>query len=125
MTEYKPEAKVWGLTVPLAILPTSEVHLLHISAGGYSSIHKHKKWNRFCVLKGCLRVELFSVVGSVTPWRTEYSDLDAERTPIYDVTPGRWHRFRAQTECAVIEVYWMDQIDSGDIVRITEGGMEP
>ncbi len=40
------------------------------------------------------------------------------------IAPGTWHRFRAQTDCLVTEVYWTDQIDPIDIERADEGGIE-
>jgi quercetin dioxygenase-like cupin family protein len=120
----KPEwtEKVWGRTRCVALGPNFEVHELEIKKGGYCSRHQHRKWNRFHVTSGSLRVELFE--------ETEGGCCDAPRDDRllspgdqFNVAPGDWHRFVGLEDSHVLEVYWTVNIDPSDINRADQGGI--
>ena len=53
------QGKFWGKTSCYYVSDTSEVHYIEANKDGYCSRHHHeKKWNRFVVLQGKLKVIL-------------------------------------------------------------------
>lgn len=135
--ELPAQPKVWGETTAIFRGNQSEVHYLTIKAGGFSSCHRHRKINLFFVVTGTLLVEmaplpfgepdfmnLLDLAKSLGPDSgTAVQVLTAGQT--LEIKPNFWHRFRAATDCQVIEVYWMPEIDPGDIERANVGGLEP
>ena len=115
------ETKVWGQTRCIQMLPHAEVHELKIKAGGYCSIHRHTKYNQFHVMSGKLTVQFFGDDPEAGPLSNFLMDGSVAST----VPPGLWHRFMAETDVHCIEIYWVRQIQAGDIERRTEGGMLP
>ncbi len=112
--------KAWGKTKSIFQDHSSEVHLLHIKAGGFSSKHRHRKWNRFCLISGELAIEQYipKAVGEAITINNLQIGIP------YDIAPNCWHRFRAKTDCQVVEIYWVDRIDPADIERADVGGLE-
>jgi quercetin dioxygenase-like cupin family protein len=126
------QPKVWGRTRMLARGFNFEVHELEVKKGGFCSCHRHEKWNGFHVVKGELIVELRGNLG--TPDTPEVGAIVAlgikPDEPILQIQPGTWHRFKAATDCHLIEVYWADTTrgltefcDPNDIERYDEGGI--
>lgn len=113
--EWTP--KVWGRTKCVFIGNNFEVHELEIKAGGYSSRHRHRKWNRFHVMTGRLKVEQFDTPDS------QPDDRILNPGDFFLVAPETWHRFVALEDCHVLEVYWTTDIDPLDIERFDEGGI--
>lgn len=116
------QTKLWGRTRCVAKGPAFEVHELEIKMGGFSSKHKHRKWNMFLVQSGTLDVEAFHKSNPTGP-ATDVVTLIGGQNDRIEVQPDFIHRFRAQSDCRVLEVYWTDQIDPGDIKRYDEGGL--
>jgi len=113
------ESKVWGTTLCVSKNALSEVHYLEIVSGGYCSEHRHvKKWNKFIVTDGLLKVTIFNT-----------KDFGPDMCYIIgpgeslDVKPGDFHRFDALEDTNCIEVYWVEDVLSTDIERRTQGGL--
>jgi mannose-6-phosphate isomerase-like protein (cupin superfamily) len=89
---------------------TSEVHYIEAKKDGYCSRHHHKnKWNRFIVLEGSLKVIIY---------KQDSEDETVLTSGMFsDVPPGIDHRFEALEDTKALEVYWIDGLDSKDIVR--------
>lgn len=106
--------KVWGWTKALLQTDSVEVQHLFARAGWKCSDHSHAhKANRFYVLSGRLKVvtqkdglEDVVVIGP------------GEST---DVRVKDVHRFEAETDCELIELYWVT-LNPDDIARVTQGG---
>jgi quercetin dioxygenase-like cupin family protein len=123
VTIPKPECvqKIWGETKLIFGNAQCEVHELQIKEGGYCSRHRHHKWNLFYVLDGELIVELFAEEdGRVTDAPSLDRVLFAG--DVFQVAPGQWHRFRADADSRVLEVYWAN-VEPNDIERLDEGGI--
>ena len=112
------QGKIWGTTRCFFENSTSEVHYIEANEGGYCSRHHHKdKWNRFIILEGELRVIIYKEGGE---------DVTVLKQGMFsDVPPGIDHRFEAVQDTKALEVYWVNDLDSGDIVRADTGGMRP
>lgn len=115
--------KVWGRTRLIHRGQTFEAHELEINAGGYCSLHKHRKRNLFHIQEGLLRVELHRANADGKPEPEFYWQGEHKEGEQCSVRPHEWHRFRALTDCKVLEIYWNDEIDPDDIVRADEGGL--
>jgi mannose-6-phosphate isomerase-like protein (cupin superfamily) len=109
------QGKVWGKTQLVFANGTSEMHVLAIQSGGFSSKHKHLgKWNRFLVLSGELEVHVF---------RDQMTDVTTLKDgQITDVPPGVWHKFYAKSNVVCIEIYW-SSLEAADIERKDTGGL--
>jgi mannose-6-phosphate isomerase-like protein (cupin superfamily) len=106
--------KIWGETRCIRRDRAHEVHHASILMGGYSSRHHHRKLNLFYVISGTLEVHRY----------------DPDEHPVvltagmaYTVESGRAHRFNAITDVELLEIYWMDDLDPEDIVRVDVGGL--
>ena len=109
------QGKFWGKTSCFYVSETSEVHYIDAAKGGYCSRHHHeKKWNRFVVLEGKLKVILYKNDGEDETILTDgmFSDVP----PMID------HRFEMLEDTKALEVYWVDSLDPTDIVRKDTGG---
>lgn len=112
--------KVWGTTKCIFMDHASETHYLEVKAGGYSSRHKHRKTNLFLLVSGILVVETFE---EGTSGLIPLSVINLIEGIPATIPPGVIHRFNAVTDCKVIEIYWTEKIDPGDIVRFDVGGL--
>ena len=111
------QGKLWGKTMRVYTGANCEVHFLHINKGGYCSEHIHKsKWNRFCLIKGELKITLFRDSGP--------ESIILRPGHISDVPPGVKHKFEGLEECKCLEIYWTDNLDPNDIERFSVGGMK-
>lgn len=109
------QGKFWGKTSCYYVSDTSEVHYIEANKDGYCSRHHHeKKWNRFVVLQGKLKVILYKDGGQDETVLTD--GLFSDVPPMVD------HRFVALEDTKALEVYWTDCLDPTDIVRIDTGG---
>lgn len=116
LQEFKP--KVWGLTRKVFSNSNSEIHYFEPFAGGYCSIHKHKeKWNRFFVISGVLKINIFD-----KNHRTISENIISDNQ-IYDVSPGTWHQFETLEDTRGIEIYWTNDLVLEDIERVMVGGI--
>jgi len=111
------QSKFWGTTQCIYVGPLSETHYLKINNGGFCSEHEHEhKWNRFFLISGSLKVIIY---------RDDGEDVTILGPGQFtDVPPGVFHKFEALDACECLEVYWVDQLQSGDIQRRTVGGIE-
>lgn len=107
--------KLWGGTRCVHRDGSHEVHHASIRKGGYSSRHSHRtKANLFYVLSGTLLVHRYD------PDEAPVTLTAGQR---YTVPSNRDHRFEALTDVELIEVYWVDDLDPDDIVRLDVGGI--
>ena len=109
------QAKYWGNTQCIFIHLLSEAHRIEAVKGGFCSKHKHQnKWNRFFVESGELRVTIYKEHGE---------EITVVKPGQFtDVPPGVYHRFEALTDVVAYEFYWVDGIQTNDIVRDDVGG---
>lgn len=112
------QGKFWGSTRCFFVNDSCEVHCLEANEGGFCSRHCHKnKWNRFIVLSGRLKVIIFKDSGQ---------DETILTTGMFsDVPPKVDHKFEALEDTVALEIYWIDGLDPGDIIRRDTGGMKP
>ena len=119
------EDKLWGLTRCLFKDDSHEVWHATARAGGYSSRHRHRKMpNKFYVVSGVLHVEQYGL---------DRPDKDTDPVHVMTVRAGQectvdadyWHRFIAQTDVELIEIYWTHIPQRGDIERTDLGGVMP
>ncbi|MBS3927482.1 MAG: hypothetical protein KGZ65_02555 [Sphingomonadales bacterium] len=114
--------KLWGVTRPVDISPTHELHHATIKAGGFSSQHcHHRKFNGFYVVSGTLLVHFYRRKGDATPYDTGRAEAGSSVIAVWD----EWHRFEAVTDVELIEWYFNDHVDPTDIERYDEGGLTP
>jgi tellurite resistance-related uncharacterized protein len=117
------EEKAWGATKCLVRGNNFEVHELHAKKGGFSSRHQHRKWNRFHVMAGKLKVEEFTPPAESNGRPVFVADRILDQGDFYEVAPEKIHRFVALEDSHVLEVYWQVAIDPNDIRRFDEGGL--
>jgi len=115
MTCGSIQSKIWGTTQCIYTDAYCEVHYLQINVGGYCSKHKHeKKWNRFFVIKGKLKI---------TVYQDHCEDVTILTSDMFtDIPDNVYHRFEALEDTLCNEIYWVDKINSNDIVREDHGG---
>ena len=124
--------KVWGWTQDIGV--SNEVRIAHafVRSGGYSSKHYHAfNWNRFAIISGKLRIDIYRKVGKKELEET----IDLVAGDILDVEPEQMHRMTGLDDCHLIETYWTDYkddfdrnnriFDPTDIVRMDNGGIKP
>ncbi len=109
--------KDWGTTRRIHRGPVTELHHISARKGGYSSEHRHMKFNLFYVLSGKLKVVIFREEGR-PPDATVLGPEEATTVP-----PGVWHKFIALEDTECIELYYT-LLQEPDIERRTAGGME-
>lgn len=108
--------KPWGTVRHVTREQGFELHHASISAGGFSSRHRHvAKHNHFYVVSGHLIVELYA-----GPDVVELTAANSMHEGEHCTVPaGYWHRFRAVTDVELIETYWCavrpDDIDRADV----------
>lgn len=107
--------KFWGKTQGIFEGPNSEVHYLQIEQGGYCSKHRHvHKYNRFFLIEGSLKIIIY---------RPQGEDITILSPGDYtDVPPNTWHRFECLETSKCLEIYWVEDLDPGDIEREDTGG---
>ena len=115
------QGKVWGHTTPLFNKNNVELHIAEIKKGGFCSKHMHRfKYNRFVVLKGKLKVTIWKDYGNGNELKDiSMLGISQECT----VNPGDYHKFEAEEDTTVLEIYWV-ALDGSDIVREDHGGMK-
>lgn len=110
-----PVQKIWGETTQFFLNATSEGQFMRIKKGWFCSEHIHeRKWNRFFLIDGKLKVTIFEKSGPV------HHILEPGQS--IDIEPGCFHKFEALENCLCVEMYWTDILEPGDIVRRTTGG---
>jgi len=109
------QGKFWGSTRCFFENSSSEIHYIEANKGGFCSRHYHKnKWNRFIILEGQLKITIYKNGGE---------DITVIKDGMFsDVPPEVEHRFEALEDTKALEVYWTDELDPKDIVRIDTGG---
>lgn len=118
------EDKAWGFTRCVHRDATHEVWHASPRAGGFSSRHYHRKTpNKFYAVAGTLLVETFRG-GAGGPEASPLEVFHLTAGQELTVEEGVWHRFRALTDCELIEIYWAFLRPGGDIVRADVGGRE-
>ena len=112
MTKF---GKIWGMTKPLYMGPSVEVHEIEVNEGGTCSLHCHQtKFNGFYVIEGELVIETHKNV---------YELVDSTVLKAGDFTvckPGEYHRFVAKSKVKALEVYFTE-LNHNDIVRKNVG----
>jgi len=110
--------KVWGWTYPIFNILGVEIDRIHVTKGGYCSVHKHEyRFNAFFVFNGSLEIDT---------WKNDYDLCDKtilEKDQFTIVKPGEYHRFFAQSDVDALEIYWTNPASSSDIIRQLSGGI--
>ena len=89
------QGKFWGTTRCFFENDSSEVHYIDAIKGGYCSRHHHeKKWNRFIVLEGALKVIIYK--------QDSQDETILTEGMFSDVPPMIDHRF----ECLETQKLW-------------------
>jgi len=116
---FDVHGKVWGRTAHIFAGCNVEVHRIEVEPGGFCSKHRHRaKANLFFVESGELTVRI---------WRQGGGRIDEtvlRRWQSCTVEPGVFHQFAAAEDTVAFEIYWVE-LDPGDILRETPGGMKP
>lgn len=123
-TQVPAEDKLWGMTRCVFRDDAHQVWHASPKAGGFSSRHKHDSLpNLFYVVSGTLHVEVYGE----RPERGIDPALVVEIGPgeQYTVEAGEWHRFIAQTDVELVEIYYTHVPPNGDITRVDVGGVMP
>jgi len=112
--------KVWGDTNKIFSKNNVEIHRIEINKGGYCSKHRHKtKYNMFYVEDGELIVTIYRYDAN-----KNIEDITTlEKGEITYVEPGLFHKFSANIDTIVYEIYWTE-LESNDIERIQVGGIK-
>ena len=111
------QGKFWGTTRCFFEKDSSEVHYIEAIKGGYCSRHHHeKKWNRFIVLEGALKVIIYK--------QDSQDETILTEGMFSDVPPMIDHRFECLENAKALEIYWTDGLDPTDIVRRDSGGLK-
>jgi len=105
--------KVWGERRRMLLSNETEIDLLYLRRGGFSSRHNHEsKINKFIVVSGKIRID------------TEFGRKTLKKNDVFEVRPPTMHRFVALEDSIVIECAYVEQgfIRPDDINRIKQGG---
>ena len=105
--------KVWGERRRLLLSNETEIDLLYLIKGGFSSRHNHEfKINKFIVVEGKVRID------------TEFGQKTLHKNESFEVRPPLMHRFIALEDSIVIECAYVesDFIRPDDIKRKKQGG---
>jgi len=109
------QSKIWGETSKFFSKNNVEIHRLNITEGGYCSEHYHNfKYNMFLVESGEIEVTIYRDNGIKET--TVLKDCDQTTVP-----PNFIHRFKANKDSVVYEIYWV-ALEGEDIERRTVGG---
>lgn len=118
------QEKAWGRTRQIVANSHVESWELEVGLGGYSSIHRHFKWNHFFVMSGALVVRLFATDLDGAPNEGSFRDYPLKPGDFIRVAPRTWHQFLApEDDCHLVETYWA-QVYPQDIERHSEGGSD-
>lgn len=111
------QGKIWGHTEEIVKNSFFEIHRIEIKKGGFCSLHKHiHKNNMFYVEKGNINIEIHKL-------NYELIDITTLITgQMTIVIPGEFHKFIANEDSTVYEIYWLNNI-SEDIERKEVGGI--
>lgn len=116
MAEVTLGTKIWGDTVCLLSTPMLQLHRINFLRGGVCSEHYHRaRFNAFYVLEGRLLVRQWFHTA-----KKENLLLPGE---LLTISPGVTHQFEGLTDGKVLELYYPDEVNSHDIVRLTQGFM--
>ena len=115
-------AKCWGVSTPVLLLPKLQVHRIMVAPQSECSIHLHRqKANRFYVESGELVIREF-------PGLAIHKDTVIRSGEIYDVLPNVTHQFIQPKgdapDVIAYEMYWCldgSDVRDDDIVRLREG----
>lgn len=117
--------KLWGYKEHIHSDGIITVDRLFIVPGGYCSKHSHKLIsNRFYVLRGTLKIEIFQ---KLKPESLQDCIVLSEYHRDISIPPGNLHRFfnHGTGECEVIEVaYILNWNSESDIDRLDIGGVQ-
>jgi len=109
--------KVWGETQSILEKNGVSIHRLVIAPGGFCSMHRHAhKTNFFHVEKGAMEIHERMSYGLTDVTRLESGDS-------HSVAPGNFHKFRSQTGCIALEIYYAEPPRADDIEREDHGGL--
>jgi len=109
------QSKIWGITSKIFELNNVEIHRIEIDKGGYCSEHFHDyKYNQFFVESGEIEVTIFQENGINET--TVLKAFDQSTVP-----PKLIHKFKANKDSVVYEIYWVS-MEGPDIIRRTVGG---
>ena len=114
------QGKVWGATSLVFAKNNVSLHRIEVMPGGYCSKHKHAhKFNMFFVEQGSLAILI---------WKNDYDLVDTTNLQSGQHTiikPGEYHCFKNNStiKAVVYEIYWTE-LDEGDILRESVGGMK-
>ena len=119
--KYEDTEKPWGRCIPVAVNQICQFDRLEIKAGGYSSLHFHrKKINQFVVESG--RLQIYSLDGD----QISVTTLRPGDGTILDAGSRNTHQFCAPVDCLLHEFYWQvpeeAPIEREEIVRLTPNG---
>ena len=105
--------KVWGERRRLLLTDQTEIDLLYLRKGGFSSRHNHEsKINKFIVVEGKIRID------------TEFGKKTLVKNESFEVSPPLMHRFLALEDSIVVECAYVEEgyIKPSDINRKKQGG---
>ena len=110
--------KIWGTTELILNNSFIEMHRIYIKPHSFCSLHKHEfKFNYFYVLKGKLFIETH---------KNDYDLIDVTELNEGDyctILPNEYHKFFTKNEAVeAFEVYYLNPINTSDIVRKDVGG---
>ena len=109
------QGKVWGNTQLVFAHNDTEDYFLQGIKGYQCSRHSHKsKWNRFLVITGLLKIQVWQEDGTM-------DETLLGPNQITDVSPGVEHRFVVMEDCLAMEFYWVE-LQADDIILVDEGG---
>lgn len=118
--ETRPLAKLWGENRHVFAGSDFSIHHATIKAGGFSSRHCHEcKYNLFYVVGGRLLVHFYATPEETEPCRVAGMGPGDRMV----MAPGDWHRFEAETDVELVELYYVHIVEA-DIVRADEGGLK-
>lgn len=119
------EYKSWGFKYSVYNSASFQVDLCQIKKGGYSSIHHHNyRWNRFLILKGILNIYIYPGTKSNFEFLEPIIHVigDSQKTRKFIIKPRIIHKFYAETDVQLLEIY-NSICSEKDIIRETQGGV--
>lgn len=119
------EQKIWGTANHVLYSDDIGISYLTVEKLTRCSIHYHsERWNAFQVTEGKIRVHTFDHLGGYSgdfadKDRWHYTDLG--EGGYIKVEPKILHCFEVLETGKVVEVYWGNKVDFGDITRFDVG----